>query len=174
VRPQSKCRHQSPNPPANQRAESREADPCPEASTQDAQAGINRLGLGPAKQTRAGEDPDSRALLRLSSRSPSGIVKHPKKPMLSWPSPLRGQPARLLGFRPPLARFPTRLRLPLPKEQARFRIAAPQGVSSRTWERLRRATPTSLRSPTSSACLPIPSGPQTRQRPGESAVELLR
>lgn len=124
--------------------------------------------------TPAGEDPDFRALLRLSSRSLPGIVRHPEKPMLSWPSPLRGQPARLLGSRPPLSRFPTRPASPLPKEQARNRTAAPQGLSSRTWELLRRVAPTSMRSPTSSACPSIPSCPHTRQRPGECAVEPTR
>jgi hypothetical protein len=69
--------------------------------------------------TPTGEDPDFRALLRLSSRSLSGTVRHPKKPMLSWPSPLRGQPARPLGFRPPLSRF----RLDPPAHSRRSRRA---------------------------------------------------
>jgi len=43
--------------------------------------------------TPAGEDPDFRALLRLSSRSYPGIVRPPNKPMLSWPSPPPRPPA---------------------------------------------------------------------------------
>jgi hypothetical protein len=127
----NQLRHQSPDSPANQRIESREADPGPEASHRTLGQASTGSASDQPSSTRAGENPDSRALLRLSSRSPSGTVKHSKKPMLSWPSPLRGLPARPLGLRPPLPRFPTRLRLPLPKKQARRRIVAPQGLSSR-------------------------------------------
>lgn len=54
--------------------------------------------------TRAGRDPDSRAFLRLSSRSPPGIVRHPEKPMLSWPSPPPRPTSSTVGLAPsPLA-----------------------------------------------------------------------
>jgi hypothetical protein len=123
--------------------------------------------------TRTGVDPDSRALLRLSSRSLPGTVRHPEKPMLSWPSSPPRFTRSAVGLAPsPLALF-LPARILLPKKQARFRMATPQGISSRTWERLRRAPPTSLRFPTSSACLPIPSVPLTHQRPGECVVEFI-
>jgi hypothetical protein len=172
-RHQDCCRHQSRNPPANQRAQRREADSSPEASTQDAQAGINRLGFGPAKQTRTGMDPDFRALLRLSSRSLPGTVRHPEKPMLSWPSSPSRPTSSTVGLAPSPRALPTRPAFPLPKELARNRITAPQGISSRTWGRLRRATPTSMRSSTSSAYLSIPSAPHIRQRPGECTVDSI-
>jgi len=104
--------------------------------------------------TPTGEDPDFRALLRLSSRSLPGTVRHPEQPMLSWPfSPPRSTRSTF-GLAPSPLALSDSTRFPLPKEQARFRLAAPQGISSRTWERLRRVPPTSLRFPTSSACLP--------------------
>jgi hypothetical protein len=54
--------------------------------------------------TRAGMDPDSRALLRLSSRSLPGTVRHPEKPMLSWPSPPPRPTSSTVGLAPsPLA-----------------------------------------------------------------------
>jgi len=105
--------------------------------------------------TPTGEDPDSRALLRLSSRSLPGTVRHPEQPMLSWPSSPPRSTRSTFGLAPSPPALSDPARFPLPKEQVRFRTAAPQGISSRTWERLRRAPPTSLRSPTSSACLPI-------------------
>jgi len=104
--------------------------------------------------TPTGEDPDFRALLRLSSRSLPGTVRHPEQPMLSWPfSPPRSTRSTF-GLAPSPLALSDSTRFPLPKDQARFRLAAPQGISSRTWERLRRASPTSLRFPTSSARLP--------------------
>lgn len=58
-----------------------------------------------SKLARAGVNPDSRALLRPSVRSPLRAVRPQKKPMLSWPSPLRGFPDWPLGSRPPLPCF---------------------------------------------------------------------
>jgi hypothetical protein len=83
-----------------------------------------------SKLARAGVNPDSRALLRPSVRSPLRAVRPQKKPMLSWPSPLRGFPDWPLGFRPPLPRF-SRGQGCLPKK-APFAVRRHLRVSIRT------------------------------------------
>jgi hypothetical protein len=114
-------------------------------------------------------DPDSRALLRLSSRSPSGTVRHPQRPLLSWPSPPPRSTSSTVGLAPSplalLARAASRSR----RNRHISRPHASGSQSSRTWGRLRRALPTSLRSPTSSDCLPhrvvrVPVSVPTRTR----------
>jgi len=65
-----------------------------------------------SRETPAGEDPDFRALLRLSSRSRTGTVRLPSKPMLSWPSPPPRPTSSTVGLSPSPPALPTPLRLP--------------------------------------------------------------
>jgi hypothetical protein len=79
--------------------------------------------------TRTGVDPDSRALLRLSSRSSSGTVRHPMRSMLSWPSPPPRPTSSTVGLSPSPLALPDPAPRPAPKDSTLRQIAAPQGLA---------------------------------------------
>jgi hypothetical protein len=80
--------------------------------------GTTRFGKRPVKQARTGENPDFRALLQLSVRSPPTSLDAWRSRCSPGLFPLRGLTTRSLDSRPPLLCFPHDLDPP-PKRQAK-------------------------------------------------------